>query len=104
MIKIKGLDELQNKLQKMSDGLKEIEGSHPMGDIITDTFIKMYTKFNSLQELMDNSGFKIESQDDFKSIPDDDWDKYIASVSKFRNWKEMLDSAMEQYAKSKMGL
>lgn len=104
-LKIKGLDELQNRLKKMSDGAKELEGEHQvaMPDLLTKLFVSSHTSFKDAQELFDNSGFKIESQEDFQAIPDADWDKYIADVSDFDNWEQMLQAATVEYAQRKMG-
>lgn len=104
--KVTGFDELQKKLKKMSDGAKELEGKHqiPVPELLTESFITAHTKFKDAQELFDESGYKIDSPDDFKAIPNEDWDKYIVSASDFNSWKEMLKAATVLYAKQKMGL
>lgn len=105
-LKITGLDELQKKLNKMADGARELDGEHQVAipDLLTEAFIGEHTNLKDAQELFDKSGFKIDSPEDFKVIPDDEWDKYIASVSDFDNWQEMLQSAIAEFAKRKMGL
>jgi hypothetical protein len=105
-VKITGLDGLQKKLKKMADGARELEGQHQVAipDLLTDKFLAKHTKLTNAQELFDKSGFKIDSAEDFKSIPDAEWDQYISSVSDFNSWKEMLQSATVEYAKIKMGL
>jgi hypothetical protein len=105
-LKVTGFDELQKKLKKMADGAKELEGEHQvaMPDLLTESFVSSHTPFKDAQELFDNSGFKIESQEDFQAIPDAEWDIYISSVSDFENWEQMLQSATAEYAQRKMGL
>jgi hypothetical protein len=103
--KITGLDEVKNKLKKITDAAQALDGEQvSIPELLTDSFIKTHTNLKSAQELFDQSGFKIDSPDDFKAIPDEEWDKYIASVSGFNNWKEMLKSATAEYLKRKMGL
>jgi hypothetical protein len=105
-VEIKGFDELQKKLKKMSDGMKELEGSNRISipELLTQSFLLKHTKFKDAQELFDKSGFTIDSAEDFKAIPDGDWDSYISSVSDFNSWKEMLQAATAEYVKRKMGL
>ncbi|OOE81419.1 hypothetical protein BZG72_11170 [Salinivibrio sp. PR6] len=105
-VKITGMDSLQKKLKKMADGARELDGQHQVAipDLLTESFLAKHTKFTNAQELFDNSGFKIDSPEDFKAIPDDEWDQYISSVSSFESWNEMLQSATAEYAKRKMGL
>ena len=105
-VKITGMDSLQKKLKKMADGARELEGQHQVAipDLLTEPFLAKHTSFANAQELFDKSGFKINSAEDFKAIPDYEWDQYISSVSSFESWKEMLQSATVEYAKRKMGL
>ena len=105
-VKITGLDNLQKKLKKMADGAKELEGQHNVAipDLLTDSFLSIHTSFVNAQELFDKSGFAIGSPEDFKAVPDEEWDQYISSVSGFSTWTDMLQSAMAEYTKRKMGL
>jgi hypothetical protein len=100
-VKIKGLD----GLQRISDKAKGLDGKHnvPIPELLTRSFLAKHSKFNNAQELFDESGFTINSAEDFKTIPEADWDKYISSVSDFNSWQEMLQSATAEYVKIKMG-
>lgn len=106
MSKVTGFGELQKKLKKMADGARELDGQHQVSvvELLTESFLAKHSSFSSAQELFDSSGFKVESAEDFKAIPDAEWDAYIASVSDFKSWSEMLQSATVEYAKRKMGL
>ena len=105
-VKISGLDSLQKKLKKMSDDAREIEGEHQVAisDLLTPSFLAKHTSCANAQELFDRSGFKIDSAKDFKTIPDEEWDQYISSISEFSTWRKMLQAATAEYAKCKMGL
>lgn len=105
-VKITGFNEVRNKLKKITDAAQNLHGEQQVAitDLLTESFIRKYTSLHSAQELFDNSGFKIDSAEDFKSIPDADWDGYISSVSSFNNWQDMLRSATAEYVKKKMGL
>lgn len=101
-----GFDEFQKDLEKLEAGIREIGGKHsvPMSEILTDSFVSKHTEFSSLNELLDNSGFNIESAEDFSAIPDEPWDEYIKSVSDFDSWQDMLDSAGAEWATRKLRL
>ena len=66
--------------------------------------MRKYTSFSTLDELFAAGGFKVESQEDFEAIPEDEFDKHIASSTKFKNWEDMLGEATSQYAVQKLGL
>ncbi|MBA7496963.1 hypothetical protein ES702_07572 [subsurface metagenome] len=106
MIKVTGLDKLQNNLKKMQNNLKKLNEKNeiPFSKLFSKTFMLKYTKFNSIQELIDKSEFKIETQEDFKAIPDDGWDVYIKSTTKFNNWEDMLNTASSEWIINNIGL
>ncbi|ATF13529.1 hypothetical protein A616_16565 [Brevibacillus brevis X23] len=104
-IGLEGFDEFRKQLKDMQKAAQELDGKHniPLPDLLTDSFISENTSLSSLQELLDNSGFKIETTEDFEAIPDAEWDEYISSVSEFESWGDMLRSAAEEYALKKLG-
>jgi len=106
MSNTKGFDELQKKLKGMAGGERELEGEQNISipDLLTEDFVSEHTKFRDAQQLFDESVFEINSAEDFKAIPDVDWDKYIAQISDFESWSEMLKAATAEYVKREMGL
>lgn len=105
-IRIKGLNELSNKLQKMQKAAQELGGTHEvkMSDIFPAAFMHRYTQFDNFDELLDKSGFKADTQEDFRTIPDNGFDEYICKVTSFDSWKAMLDAGTKEYVMKKMGL
>ena len=106
MFKIEGLDELQNKLHDLARKTEELDGQHniPVSEILTDSFISQNSSFSSADKMFEASRFKIETQEDFAAIPDNDWNNYIRSVSSFDSWQSMLKAAGLEWAKRKLGL
>jgi hypothetical protein len=104
-IKISGLDELQRKLEGIARRARELDGTHnvPLNDLATPEFMRHYTDFSSINEMMEASGFQVRSIDDFKQIPDDEWDAFIARRTRFSTWKEFLQKAGVGYIKDKLG-
>lgn len=104
-VKITGLDKLEKQLKQMEKGAKELSKTKHVSfeDLFSTSFMRKYTSFSSMDELLDAGDFKVESQEDFEAIPDDEFDKYIAANTKFKNWEDMLSEATSQYAAKKLG-
>lgn len=103
--KITGFDKLEKQLKQMEKGAKELSKTKHVsfGELFPASFMRKYTSFSSMDELLDASSFKSETQEDFEAIPDDEFDKYIAANTKFKTWEDMLGEATSQYAAKKLG-
>ena len=103
--KMEGFDKLQKKLKDLERNIKNLEGEQaiPFNELFTQDFIKRNSHFETLDDMFKQSGFSINSQEDFKNIPDKEWDNFIAGNTKFKNWKEMLDAAVNEWVKRKLG-
>lgn len=104
--KIDGLDELQKQLKKMEKGARELERTKtvPLEQLLTPTFMRKYSPFSSFDELLAAGNFEVNSQEDFEAIPDDVFNRHIATHTNFSTWDDMLGEATSQYALKKMGL
>ena len=73
----------------------------PLSELLNDSFVSHHSSFSSLDELMEASEFKIESQEDFEAIPDNEWDEFIKRNTSFNSWIDMLNDACEQWIKNR---
>jgi hypothetical protein len=98
--------ELEKMLKGLEEKAKAIDGENqvPFTEIFPNSFMKMYTSFLSIEEMLDKSPFKIETSEDFKSIPDDEWDEFIRSTTQFKSWQEMINKGGEEWVTKKLGL
>jgi hypothetical protein len=105
MLKIEGLDELQNKLKNLADKAQKLDGQHSVAisELLTASFLSKHTRFLSADDLFEASGYKVESQEDFSAIPDGKWDGFIRSISSFVSWEAMLSAAGEEWAAKQLG-
>lgn len=89
-------------LEKLSKNLSELSGSSgvKLVDLMSSNFISSCSRYSSLEELFDSSGFKIESKEDFAAIPDEDWDAFIQGNTTHENWLEMQKAALLSYTKA----
>lgn len=101
---MKGFDELHKKLTDIQRKIKDIEGkrSIPFNELFTPAFIQKNTQFKNLDEMFAKSGFIINSQEDLQKIPDKEWDGFIETNTKFKTWKEMLDSAVHEWVEKEI--
>ncbi|WP_137290881.1 hypothetical protein [Natronorubrum halophilum] len=102
---IDGLDELQDQLEGMAETAEELDGENeiPFDELFTDGFMQQYTDFESFDELLEKSQWNVESEDDFLSIPDDEFDMYIADQTSFNSWEQMYGEAAENYIAKQLG-
>jgi len=107
-MQIKGLDEFSKSLKKLSENAKKLEDagpqSVPLTELMGPDFISARTRFPDVQTLFSESGFKIDTPEDFNAIPEEDWDRFIQSETKFSSWKEMITTAGALWTKKQLGL
>ena len=104
--KFEGFDELQRELEDMGRRVQELDGEHTVSfdKLFPSEFVQKHSSMDSMQDLMDKSGFKIEGQEDFEGVPDAEWNAYIQKVTMFPDWQTMMDEAVKEYIIRKLGL
>lgn len=104
-LKIKGLKEFQNKLDNLKRKAEAIDGTHQVSfsELFNASFMRSHTNLESFDALIEAGGFKVETEDDFKAIPEQEWDQHIAKTTKFSNWQEMINAAGAEWAKKQLG-
>ena len=100
-----GFDELMNRLETMQKAAEELEGTHTVNfeELFTSNFMESYTQHASFDEFLQAGGFIVNSQEDFESIPDEEFNTYVSSASSFDSWEEMQAAAVETYVSKKLG-
>ncbi|MDF2535833.1 MAG: hypothetical protein K0R18_1992 [Bacillales bacterium] len=94
-----GLKKLQENLQNLSQQ-KEVS----LGILFNDNFMSQYTSLSSFNKLIEAGGFKVNSAEDFKAIPDTEWEVCIQENTSFSSWKEMQSKSMEEYLKKQLSI
>lgn len=102
---LKGFKEVERRLDDLRRRAEALDGTHsiPLAELFPVDFLTKYTQFASLEDMFQASGFAVESQKDFEKIPDDEWDNFIKSRTRFSSWKEMLETAFEEWTDHKLG-
>ena len=65
--------------------------------------MREYTNFGSIDEMFEASGFKCDTTEDFRAIPDDEWDAFIRQATRFDSWAEMKERGVNLWTKQQLG-
>lgn len=102
--KITGLEKIRSKLEKIKSNAEAMHGTHDykLTDVLTPEFLRAHSQFTSFDQMIEKSGFKVKTSEDFKAIPDEPWEAFIKANTSYSTWKEMLSAAVAIYAKKKI--
>lgn len=96
---------MNRKLEDLKRKAEALDGKHEIqfSELFLPEFMTRHTDFASLEEMFEASGFVVESQEDFKNIPDDDWENFIKTHTQFSSWKDMQVTAFREWTARKLG-
>ncbi len=77
--------------------MKELNLGKGSDKVLSSSFLSKYTYFSDLDEMIEASGFKVENQKDFETVPGDEWNEFIRSVSDFPSWESMIKEAGNEW-------
>lgn len=102
--KLDGFDELNKELDKMIKAAEELEGENEirLDELISDSFIRKHSTFQSFSEFSEQDIFK--RYDSFESIPQQELDDFIDQNTDFSSFNELLESATIDYTSRQLGL
>jgi hypothetical protein len=101
MLKIGFEDSGFKRLRRNLETLAE-QRTVSFAELFTPAFMRRHTRFATMEALVEASGYKVESAEDFAAIPDAEWDDSIATNSSFRNWADMRQQAGSEWMKRRM--
>jgi hypothetical protein len=61
-----------------------------------------HTPFSSFEAMLRASPFEVETAEDFKAIPDDEWDVFIRKTTPFDSWQEMQKEAGVEWLRERL--
>ena len=88
-IRITGLDEFRRKLERLSRNAQNVNGPAAFDDLFPPEFMRRYTDFHSIDEMVKASGKQVESSEDFERMQDAEWDAFVQSRTRFKGWNDM---------------
>lgn len=104
MIKVDGFDDFSQKLNELQESADAIHGTQvPLGELLTPGFLAKHTRFLSEDEMFEASGFTVITAEDFRKIPDAEWDSFIQKNTPFPTWSDMLSAAASEWTRKTLG-
>lgn len=100
---IEDFNNFEGESNSLEKAAKDSEHSISFTELFTSEFMRLYTQYQSIEELLTSGGFEVNSEEDYEAIPDEDIDAHVAETTNFRSWKEMLTEAVEAYTIKKSG-
>ena len=102
---VEGFDELQNELDRLEQNAKELDGTNevPLTELFNPSFMRRYTDFDSFDDMLEQSKWTVESEEDLDAIPDRQFDMYVRERTQFSDSDEMTNVAAEEWIASEMG-
>lgn len=94
-----GLDKLQRRIESIPKS-----ENVSFGELFNPAFMRRYTQFESIDTMIEASGYTVETPEDFAAIPDAEWDAFIATNTQFPDWLEMQKTAAAERMKRQLGL
>jgi hypothetical protein len=101
-MKITGLDEFRRKLEKLQRRAQNISGPVPFDELFPPEFMRRYTDFKSIEDMFSGFGTPIETAEEFKRIPDAEWNTFVTQRTKFKTWEAMQAKAGEEYIERRL--
>ena len=85
------LDELQERVETI-DGKKAVS----ITELFPPDFMQTFSEFDSIQQFFGESPWTVESEADFRAIPEDPFDAYVDDHTGFDSWETMLSAAARE--------
>ncbi len=97
--------EVSKRLNDLAQRARDLDGQHsvPLPELMPPDFVSGCSSFATVDELFAASPFKLDSPEDFKAIPDAEWDEFIAANTSFTSWEEMQGAAVKAWTAKRLG-
>ena len=98
------LGDFKRQIDAVTDRVKSLADTTkvPLFDLFNPAFMAAQTDFPDFHAMLAATGRDIKTDDDFSAIPDDVWEKLIATRTRFATWKEMQQAAGRAWAIKKL--
>ncbi len=98
MSELRGADELIQKLKQS----EKLQAPIPIQDLFPAAFMQAGTKFKTIDEMFERSGFNVKTNVDFEKIPGEKLNAFVAENTSYKTWSEMCQAAKEAWLQNKI--
>ena len=92
--KFKNFKEFGEKLNKVVD---DASGNVTLNTLFNQAFMAKYSTAKTIDEMFDEAGINIDSEDDFKALSEETKNSTVSKFTSFSTWEDMLSKASEEY-------
>jgi len=71
-------------------------------ELFPEEFMRLYTEFDSMDTFLNASKWDVETQEDFREIPDEPFDEYVDEHTDFPNWEVMHQTASQRFLERRL--
>lgn len=91
-------------LKKLAENARKLHGEQqvPLLELFNPEFMSKHTKSPDFLSFCESAGYKVETAEDFKAIPDGPWDAHVLSQTDFGSWSEMQQAAGAEFVKAQL--
>lgn len=91
-------------LKRLQENLQQLNATQDasFSELFNSEFMANHTKYPSFQAMVEASPFDVKSAENFKAIPDDQWDVFIRKATQFDSWHEMQKEAAVQWTRRQL--
>lgn len=69
----------------------------PLSELLPDKFFQENTPYQSFKEFLTAGGFRPETKSDIEAIPQAEIDAHVAATTKFKDWHELTEFALQRF-------
>ncbi len=91
-------------LKKLAENARKLDGTQqvPLLDLFNPEFMSTHTSSPDFLSFCELGGFKAETAEDFKAIPDEPWEAHVQSQTDFDSWVDMQKAAGTEFVKAQL--
>lgn len=98
------ISNLKDISKELENTAERLSGQISIVDILTPSFMKANSKFESLEDFFEVSPFKVESEDDFLAIDEKELDGFVEQNANYSTWEMMLQAAGDEFFERNINL
>ncbi|NGM68073.1 hypothetical protein G6M89_03435 [Natronolimnobius sp. AArcel1] len=98
-VRIEGFEGLSDRVESIGG-----ENTITMSELFRPDFMQTYTDYDTIEAFFDESPWTVESQADFETIPQDEFDMYVDENTGFNSWEMMLKAAGREWISRQLNI
>jgi hypothetical protein len=98
-VEIEGFEEMADQLDRLGERAESGERTNVVSfdELFPEDFMRTYTDYESIEAFFAASPWTVETEADFKQIPEVELDEYVAEHTGFNSWEAMLSVAAREW-------